>query len=364
MYYSTDGSVPTTDSTVYFSPITINSNTTIKYFAVDQAGNTEQYKTAIYTIQRIASIITGAGPGGGPHIRVFDYQGNARSEPNKLYAFDRAFKGGINVAACDTDGDNIDEIVAGAGTGGGPWVRVFEVDGSLMTQFMTYDRNMKGGVEVACGDLNGNGREEIITGVSSGYGPHVRVFDGLDGSVVITNGFFAYSSNVKTGVRVAAGDLDGDGIAEIITGTGDGAGTQVRTFTGDGQAVFSPGFFVYSESSRTGIEVAAGDIDGDGNAEIITGSGNQRIPLVKVYDYDGSLIDWFFAYSVNYRKGVRVSAGDVDGDGVDEIITGTKQGGGPQVRVFEMDGAYMDDFFAYDSRFGGGVDVAGGYIDL
>lgn len=325
----------------------------------DGAGNVTNTSDSInYGVP--ASVITAAGPGGAPHVRAFDYQGNAESNPAALFAFSQSFRGGVHVAACDVDANGTDDIVTGIGPGEQPWVRVFSNEGALITEFLAYDTNILGGVFVACGDLNGDGKAEVITGVPEGFGPHVRVFDGQTGLAAITAGFFAYEQNVRTGIRVASGDLDGDGTDEIIVGTGNGAGTHVRTFNAAGEIVFTPGFFVYDQTDRSGIKVAAGDIDGDGKAEIITGSGPGRTPEVKAYTRYGDLVASFAPYPANYILGVKVAAGDVDGDGVDEIVTGTEEGGGPQVRAFEYDGTALDDFFAYDTGFRGGVDVAVG----
>lgn len=363
IYYSTNGTDPNTSSHQYTSPIKIGSDTTFKYFAADSAGNSESIKTTSFVVFTPASIITAAGPGGGPHIRAFDYLGNAEDEPNNLFAYSTAFRGGVHVASCDIDADGVDEIIAGTGPGQPPYVRVFEKDGTMVSQFLAYAVNIEGGVYLACGDLDGNGQDEIITGVPEGYGPHVRVFDGRNGNVTITAGFFAYDPWVRTGIRVAAGDLDGDGKDEIITGTGYGAGTHVRTFSGTGESLFTPGFFIYGTADRTGINVGSGDVNGDGKDEIITGSGYGRIPEVKVYTRYGIELSSFQAYPAAYLAGVKVAAGDVDGDGEEEIITGTNAGGGPQVRVFEMDGDVINDFFAYDSAFRGGVDVAVGFLN-
>ena len=298
--------------------------------------------------------------GGGPQLRKFRSDGFF-IDPS-FYAFNENFRGGIQVASGDIDGDGEDEVIAGIGPGEEPWVKVFEIDGTLINSFLAYSRNISGGVYVATGDLDGNGTDEIITGVPEGYGPHVRVFNGLTGEPTITAGFFAYAKNVRTGIRVAAGDLNGDGKDEIVTGTGYGAGTHVRTFTGTGQALFTPGFFVYGENDRSGINVAVGSLYGDGKNYIITGSGQGRASEVRVYDRYGNLRDSLVPYASSYRLGVKVAAGDVTGDLVDEIITGTSVGGGPQVRVFSPDGTLIDDFFAYSESFRGGVDVAVGYF--
>ena len=83
-------------------------------------------------------------------------------------------------ATCDINGDGLDEIITGAGPGGGPHVRVFSLAGGVVTElagqgFYAYDPAFPGGVNVACGDVTGDGVPEIITGAGPGGGPHVRV---------------------------------------------------------------------------------------------------------------------------------------------------------------------------------------------
>ncbi|MFA6295800.1 MAG: chitobiase/beta-hexosaminidase C-terminal domain-containing protein [Patescibacteria group bacterium] len=63
-YYTTDGSTPTTSSSVYSSPITISQNATLKFFSKDNVGNTETVKTAVYVIDTVAPTTT-ASPVGG-----------------------------------------------------------------------------------------------------------------------------------------------------------------------------------------------------------------------------------------------------------------------------------------------------------
>ncbi|PIY95771.1 MAG: hypothetical protein COY66_05930 [Candidatus Kerfeldbacteria bacterium CG_4_10_14_0_8_um_filter_42_10] len=326
--------------------------------------NHASYFSAVHSLKN--SIVTAPGQGGGPQVRVFNQHGGIPSSSytnmfGGFFAYDDTFRGGANVSACDVNGDGIDEIIAATGPGQAPWVRVYDRTGDMTIEFKAYADNITGGVYVACGDVDGDGKGEIVTGVPEGFGPHVRVFDGENGGIDVTAGFFAYASNLRTGIRVATGDLDGDGVEEIICGTGNGAGTHVRTFTGTGEMIFTPGFFVGSETERTGIKVSAGDIDGNGKAEIITASGPGKVPPeIKIYNRYGTEMLSFLPYSATFSGGVKVAAGDVDGDGIDEIITGAEVGGGPHVRVFYGDGDLLDDFFAYDENFRGGVDVAAG----
>src|SRR5436190_14030042 len=114
---------------------------------------------------------------------------------------------------------------------------------------------------VAAGDVNKDGFADIITAPDLGGGPLVNVFDGKTGATLLS--FNAYDPAFRGGVRVAAGDTNGDGFADIITGPGYGGGPLVRIFDGrTGAGLLS--YNAYAGSFVGGIFVAAGDVDGDG----------------------------------------------------------------------------------------------------
>ena len=177
-----------------------------------------------------------------------------------------AFKGNFGIASADVDGDGKDEVITGAGNGGGPQVIVFGLNGKIKSQFFAYDKKFRGGVNVAAGDIDGDGKAEIITGAGLGGGPHVRVFD-MYGKV--KSQFMAYDKNFYGGVNVTVGDVDGDGVKEIVTGTGHGGGPQVMIFSNTGQVKGS--FMAYDKNYKDGISVSAYDINKDGVVEILTG---------------------------------------------------------------------------------------------
>ena len=215
------------------------------------------------------------------------------------------------MAASDVDGDGLDEIITGTGTGGGPQVRVFDNKGNVSKSFFAYDSKFRGGVEVAVADVSGDGREEIITAPGVGGGPQVRVFD-QNGNAL--SSFFAYGKSLKTGILVGTGDIDGDGVSEIITGTGRGAGPQIRIFSASGKEKGTTGFFAYDKNFRGGVFVQAGDLNADGVDEIVTGTGTGGGPQIRMFDKKGAVTvdDGFFAYDKNFRGGVHVTVGNVE----------------------------------------------------
>jgi hypothetical protein len=303
-------------------------------------------------------VVTGTGAGGEPYVRTFKPDGTPG--PTGFFAYPAGFTGGVHVAACDLDGDGWAEIVTGAGPGGGPHVRVVKLDAAGdpagdLASFLAYAPTFTGGVFVACGDVDGDGTPEVITGADAGGGPHVRVLKrdvAAPGGVTPFLDFLAYPAAFAGGVHVAAGDVDGSGRAALVVGAGPGGGSHVRILqlVGAGPALVElASFFAYPAAFTGGVFVAAGDLTGDGRAAVITGAGAGGGPHVRVFTGTGQDTGVsFFAYPAGFTGGVRVAAGDLTGDGRAEILTAAGPGGGPHVRAFTGAGApTVPSFFAY-----------------
>jgi len=192
--------------------------------------------------------------------------------------------------------------------------------------------------------------------------------------------FFAYGTQ-KYGVNVTGGDIDGDGYDEIVTGAGPGAvfGPHVRGWNYDGAGPVSSipavSYLAYG-TNQWGVNVACGDLDGDGMDEIITGPGPGVVfgSHVRGWNYDGGTVAplggvSFFAYP-DARYGVVVGAADVDGDGFDEILTmpGPDPGQPAHARAWNVDGGQVTaideiDFHPYSDEWRYGGRIAGGRFE-
>ena len=280
-----------------------------------------------------AEIISGTGTGMAPQVRVFDSTGNLQAQ---FFAYDASLRFGVSVSACYIDGDGLDEIITAQGKGGLPIVKIFDGYGTVINNgFNVLDGKYTGGVNLACGDTDGDGVSEIVVAAQRGGGPHVLVYNS-DGKI-LTN-FFAYDPNFRGGVNVSTLDMDGDGRDEIVTAPQFGAPhVQIFQIRPNELKRLSPGFYAFHPSYRGGVSVAGVDTDGDGVKELLVGVGENAEPMVKVYDIREVQQKKFFVYSTSFLGGVHVAGGDVDGDGADELLVMPRGGGGPNLRVINVD---------------------------
>jgi serralysin len=255
------------------------------------------------------------------------------------------------------------DIVTGTDEGLISSVKLFDsITTAEIDSFMPYGGAFTGGVRVAAGDVTGDGPADIVTGAGPSAGGHVKVFDGSTGLEV--RSFFAYGPSYSGGVFVGAGDVNHDLKADIVTGADQGVPSHVKVFDGASNLEIKS-FFAYGAGFQGGVRVAAGDINGDGFADIITGAGNAGNGHVKVFDaISNSELRSFFAYGGGFTGGVFVAGGDVSGDGRADIITGTDDGTAAHVKVFDgLTGSEIRSFFAFDVAFTGGVRVAAGDVN-
>jgi hypothetical protein len=221
---------------------------------------------------------------------------------------------------------------------------------------MAYSPSFTGGVYVAAADVNGDGHADIIVAPDTGGGPEVKVISGKNQALLYD--FLAFPGTFAGGVRVAGGDVNHDGKADIIAGKGPGSDAAVEVFSGATSALLAQ--WNAFAGFGGGVYVSAGDVNGDGFADIVVGAGAGGGPDVRVYSGANPAITLrdFFAYASNFTGGVRVAVADVDGDGFADIITAPGASGAADLRVFDRGTTLLlDEFLAYDPSFLGGVFV-------
>jgi len=285
----------------------------------------------------------GNGPSAVPATFGYDANGQPVFNSSQLGA---NFVGGSRVAVGDFDGDGTADYAVGAGAGAQPEVKVFSGrDGRLMADFMAFEWYFQGGVYVAAGDVNGDGRDELVLGAGAGGGPRVKVLD-LTTNQVLADFWGIADESFRGGARPAVGDINGDGRADLIVSAGETGGPRVAIY--DGRTVgnlrqparLAPDFYAFESSLTNGAYVAAGDINGDGMADLIAGAGEGGGPRVVVYDgaalSAGRIVQVasFMAGDAGGQSGVRVAAADLDGDGLTDILTGPGSNSDGFVRAF------------------------------
>jgi len=244
---------------------------------------------------------------------------------------------------------------------------------------------------VAVADVNGDGVYDIIVGRRQGHA-EVKVIDGTKlnqvdpGTGVILSSallgdFLAYKKKFEGGIFVAAGDINGDGLSDVITGPASGKKARVRVIDatklnlGTSTTTISPtallaDFLPFAKGFNGGIRVACGDFNGDGRFEIVAGQGPGGKSRIKVFDSEHfATISDLQPFGLKFKGGVFVGVGNIKGFGFDDLIVGKGEGKNPLVSIFSTHHAPMmphsdqlnlmlsDSFTVYTPNFKGGVQV-------
>ena len=296
----------------------------------------------------------GPDVGGGTTVATYDLTGK---QTGTLAAFDATVTGGVRVAMADVNGDGVADVIVGSGPGSAPSVIVY--DGKTNAKIATltpFEASFTGGVYVTAGDIDGDGKADVIVTPDQGGGPVVTIYSGAKltagatgDAALITRYFGIVDPNFRGGARAAVGDVNGDGTPDVAVAAGFLGGPRVsvwngKTLTPGGtpQTLFND-FFAFEQTLRNGVFIAVGDVNGDGMADIVAGGGPGGGPRVTVFSGKdlvssggGTLTQLanFFAGDPNNRGGVRLTTRDIDGDGLADIITGPGTGNGGTVTAY------------------------------
>jgi Protein of unknown function (DUF2961)/FG-GAP-like repeat len=250
-------------------------------------------------------------------IVAVDAAGNASAPSGVITATTRPRRGGI-------DGDGRTDLVSFTrGTAADVFVALSTGTAFGPAQFRQ-DFFALGSEVPMLGDFNGDGKDDLVTFTRGSLADvYVALSTGTGfGPGVLWHEFFALGDE-----RPAVGDVNGDGMDDIITFTrGNGGKVYVALSTGAG---FGPGL-KWNDTFAFGNETPAiGDVDGDGRDDIVTFTHGANADVF-VGLSDGSRFvggdygvpqKWhdFFALT-----GEVPGLGDFDGDGRDDLVTFTR----------------------------------------
>jgi len=281
------------------------------------------------------------GTARGPVATVRMYNPDGTTQFTKQ-PFGSGYTMGVRVAVGDVTGDGIPDVVVA--TNGGIAARAQVIDGNtqlVLSNNLLGNMAYTGKVSVAVGDVNGDGVDDIVLGMNRN-GPLVRVYRG--GDFVKLAGFRAGpSTDFLGGTTVALGDMNNDGKAEVVVSSLYSGFSRIAGFNG---ASIAPGVQrekVFNKLTLRGAYVnglflAVGDVNDDGRADLVLGSPGSKKPTVNVFSGQ-ALVDSntrtkiasFTPANSTSKGGVRVGVREINGDGQLDIITAS----GVMISAFE-----------------------------
>lgn len=287
-------------------------------------------------------LVTGTDDGcpSGPFVRVLDPE--TGGVLRQFTAYEPGFRGGVRVIAADLDGDGYDEIVTAPGRGRTGEIRVWTQQGVELTAYRTFPfgTGYSGGVEVATGDVDGDGRLDLVAAMSSGRNARVSAFPIVPAAAdpvadTPARTIVPFPGRYTGGATVAAGDLGSfvggvwaaipDGVAEVIAGSNAGmrATVKVYDFAASTPRVVG-GFRPFGPGFTGGVTLATGRWNADATADVLVGAGVGGGSAVEVWSGAtfGRLarITAFSSFRRPNAK-VYVAALDADGDGIVDTVS-------------------------------------------
>jgi hypothetical protein len=283
--------------------------------------------------------------------RVVVYGDDEGTVVQAFHAYNRDLhRSGIRVSVADLNGDGMPEVVTINGGRGHARLKVF--DGRDTNPLLVVDgfgqKVTEWGYFVAAADLTADGRALVAIAPDAGGPPAVEVYDLAAGKLLGT--VQPFPREFDGGVRLAWGDVNGDGTPDLVTASGPGKiASAVRVYDGTNLTRVLGEFLGVDDKYTGGLWVAAADLTRGNRAEIVVGLDAGHRPLVRVFDgTKGKLVTELQPFPDSFRGGVRVAIGDPDDKDRLKVICAPGAGGKDvPIRVMRLDGkvhAELDPF--------------------
>jgi hypothetical protein len=288
--------------------------------------------------RRLSLLAVGTDVGMEP--RVIVYGDDEGTVINSFFAYNRQLhRSGVRVAVADLNGDGFPEVVTINGGQGHARLKVFDGrDANLLLTFDGFEQKVTPfGYFVAAHDLTRDGRALVAIAPDAGGPPVVEVYDLAQGRLVAT--VQAFGPKFEGGVRLAWGDVNGDGAPDLIVASGPGQlASAVKVFDGTNFNRMLSQFAGVDDQYKGGLWVAAADLSKNNRAEIVVGLDAGHRPLVRMFDGRGRFLGETEPFPSNFRGGVRVAIGDPDDGARLKIIAAPGPGANLPIRVIRPDG--------------------------
>ncbi len=175
------------------------------------------------------------------------------------------FKGALSVSIADIDGNGLYEIAVAPADSGPAQIAIYSLAGKRLGVFSPYGDKFRGPINISMRDINGDKTPEIMVVPGAGNAPELKIFS-TKGKLL--KSFWVNDKKSRIGWSVTSGDVNGDGKLEIITGNLAGATPEIRIYNSSGKLLGQ--FLAFDKSYKKGVRVLCEDIDDDGEAEILT----------------------------------------------------------------------------------------------